>query len=75
MLGKVDAVDFTNNSPFGNQYTTIDGVRYMTWWDAREVPVRQGTVVEYEASERKLQMGNSYEIAKCAKIKRVVAKE
>ena len=47
MIGTVDKVEFTRSS-LGNQFTTIDGVRYTTWWDIHHVIVREGAIVEYE---------------------------
>jgi hypothetical protein len=32
----------------GNQYTTIDGTVFATWFDLLETPVRVGCEVEYE---------------------------
>jgi len=40
--GKIDNVQFTHNSPYGEQYTTIDGERFMTWFDSRKHAVRTG---------------------------------
>ena len=60
MLGRVESIEYTLNSPFGNQWTTIDGNRYMTWWDAATLPVRTGVMVEYEVSPETLRVGNSY---------------
>ena len=46
--GKVTDIRFTMNG-LGNQYTTIDGIAFATWFDAQELPVRIGSEVEYEA--------------------------
>lgn len=44
--GKVTDVQFTLGG-LGNQFTTIDGRRYWTWWDVRSHPVRVGRIVTY----------------------------
>lgn len=44
--GKVENIEFTRGG-FGNQWTTIDGVRYATWWDYRELAMRVGVMVEF----------------------------
>lgn len=46
MQGIVTDIEFTHG-PFGNQFTTIDGVRYATWWDMAGTLVRRGATVEY----------------------------
>lgn len=33
-VGTLESVKFTQGGA-GNQWTTIDGVRYATWWDIR----------------------------------------
>ena len=47
-IGKVTDIQFTLPGGLGNQYTTIDGVVYATWFDARETPVRVECQVEFE---------------------------
>lgn len=45
--GRVDDLQFTSGSA-GHQWTTIDGVRYATWWDATEKGWRKGDTVTFE---------------------------
>lgn len=45
--GTVDAIRFTSGGA-GNQWTTIDGVDYATWWDARRADWKVGDVVSFE---------------------------
>jgi hypothetical protein len=50
MTGTVQKFALTFGS-FGQQYTTIDGVEYVTWFDLcdpRLKGFREGAVVEYE---------------------------
>ncbi len=72
MIGKVESIKYTTGGMFGNQWTTIDGVSYMTWWDALRLPIRIGAIVEYEAEERTISRGNISTTANCAEITRVV---
>lgn len=55
-VGKVDSIAYTNNG-FGNQWTTIDGVRYATYWDARKANWKVGDFVRFRSSERPLVHG------------------
>jgi len=48
MTGTIEKIEYTHNSPFGEQHTTIDGVTYWTWFDLREISVRAGKRVEHE---------------------------
>ena len=49
MIGTVEDVQFTTGG-LGNQWTTIDGKKYMTWWNFHTHPVRIGKRVEYSVS-------------------------
>jgi len=45
---------------FGNQWTTIDGVCYATWWDALKLRgMHEGCQVEYEAEPGKTKLCDS----------------
>lgn len=57
MRGKVDNIDFTYGGA-GNQWTTIDGKRYATWWDIRTMNWRVGDTVNFDAYRRPLWSGN-----------------
>lgn len=45
--GVVEKVEFTQHG-MGNQWTTIDGVRYCTFWDFRTRDWREGDTVNFE---------------------------
>lgn len=45
--GKVENFDFTFGGA-GNQWTTIDGVRYATWWNALTKDWEVGDRVTFE---------------------------
>lgn len=47
MIGKVEAIRFTQGSPFGEQWTTIDGYEYATWWDIRTKDWKVGDLVHF----------------------------
>lgn len=49
--GIVTSIQFTEGG-LGNQYTTIDGEVYATWFDLRELPVTEGCKVEYQTYKR-----------------------
>jgi len=49
-IGIVDSVQYTIDG-LGNQYTTIDGTCYMTWWNLLEHRVRPGVTVRYSVQE------------------------
>ena len=51
--GIVEDVKFTFGS-FGNQWTTIDGVRYATYWDAATTDWKRGDKVCFECGDRML---------------------
>ena len=49
-VGTLDSIAFTQGGA-GNQWTTIDGVRYATWWDIRSPMIettKPGATVVYE---------------------------
>lgn len=71
MTGTVDRIEFTNGG-LGNQYTTIDGTRYMTWWDAQELPIRVGARVEYEVADWRHSVNGAEVEGRKAFIKRVL---
>jgi hypothetical protein len=48
--GTVDKVAFTQGG-LGNQWTTIDGRKFMTWWDIRKHAVKKGARVRYTFKE------------------------
>jgi hypothetical protein len=45
--GVVEKVEFTMGGA-GNQWTTIAGVKYATWWDARDADWKVGDCVQFE---------------------------
>jgi hypothetical protein len=47
LIGTVEKVEYTSGS-LGNQWTTIDGVKYATWWDIRGREWNIGDRVEHE---------------------------
>lgn len=49
-IGTVEKVEFTCGG-LGNQFTTIDGRTYFTWWDARRHKVWKGVRVKYSVQE------------------------
>lgn len=48
MSGVVEKIEYTSGG-FGNQFTTIDGVRYVTFWDSRSVNWKTGDTVDFTA--------------------------
>lgn len=54
--GKVEKVDFTSGGA-GNQWTTIDGVRYATWWDIRVKDWTVGDTVTFDPYQATLWSG------------------
>ena len=48
MTGVVEKIDFTHGGA-GNQWTTISGVRYATFWDFRSIDWKVGDTVTFEA--------------------------
>ena len=55
-IGTVEKIDFTSGGA-GNQWTTIDGTRYATWWDIRTKDWRLGDAVSFEAYDAPLWSG------------------
>ena len=76
-LGTFEKVEFTFGS-FGHQYTTIDGQRYVTWFDLcnpRLKGLSPGATVEFTSQPAPTVLCNSprFEIqAPCATLLRVV---
>jgi hypothetical protein len=56
--GTVEAIKFTEGEA-GNQWTTISGVRYATWWDCRRKNVRVGARVWFRPYRAPLWSGTS----------------
>lgn len=56
--GVVQNVEYTHGGA-GNQYTTIDGVRYVTFWDIRTRDWKEGDTVTFTAAERSLWHGQA----------------
>ena len=54
--GIVERVDFTSGGA-GNQWTTISGVKYATFWDIRTKDWKIGDEVEFDAFEAPLWSG------------------
>ena len=46
--GIVEKIEFTSGGA-GNQWTTIDGVKYATWWDLRTKDWKVGDRVTFRA--------------------------
>lgn len=56
--GTVEKIDFTSGSA-GHQWTTIDGVKYATWWDTRTKNWKIGERVTFEPYRAPLWHGNN----------------
>lgn len=56
--GVVEKVDFTYGGA-GNQWTTIDGEKFATWWDFRTADWKVGDEVTFEVYHRPLWSGMS----------------
>ena len=56
--GTVEGIDFTFGSA-GNQWTTIDGVKYATWWDIRTKNWTRGDTVTFKAYRAPLWHGGT----------------
>ena len=56
--GIVENVQFTQGGA-GNQWTTIDGVKYATWWDIRTKNWKVGDQVSFTAYEASIFDGQS----------------
>lgn len=52
-IGTVEKVELTFGSA-GNQWTTIDGVKYATWWDWGVRFFKEGDRVSYVPAKGKL---------------------
>ncbi|MGF6604020.1 hypothetical protein P3T23_008775 [Paraburkholderia sp. GAS448] len=48
-VGKVERIEFTQGGA-GNQWTTISGIKYATWWDLRTKDWAVGDVVAFKAT-------------------------
>lgn len=60
-IGTVESIAFTSGGA-GNQWTTIDGVRYATYWDCRQgagKDIKVGATVEYRTSLEALWSGQT----------------
>lgn len=55
--GVVQSVAYTHGGA-GNQWTTIDGVKYATWWDIRTRDWKEGDLVDFDAYNGLLWHGN-----------------
>jgi hypothetical protein len=55
--GIVTNVEFTSGGA-GNQWTTIDGVKYATWWDIRTKDWKVGDTVTFDAGMTQLWSDN-----------------
>lgn len=60
--GIVERVEFTHGG-MGNQWTTIGGVRYMTFWDIRTIDWKEGDRVTFDAVNRTLWNEQSFLMA------------
>ena len=69
-IGTIEKIKFTSGGA-GNQWTTIDGTRYATWWSFGD-GVKVGAEVEYQPYRQRL-FGNSADEVDCANIRRVSA--
>ena len=56
LTGVVQKVEYTHGGA-GNQFTTIDGIRYTTFWDIRTRDWKEGDTVQFTAVERSLWEG------------------
>jgi len=69
--GTVQKVGFTSGGA-GNQFTTIDGVKYATYWDIRRIDWRTGDMVTFDAYMAPLWTGHP-EIPHAQNIHKVAA--
>ncbi|MDQ2632370.1 MAG: hypothetical protein M3Y78_01390 [Pseudomonadota bacterium] len=72
MTGIVEKIDFTIGGA-GNQWTTINGVRYATYWDIRTKDWKVGDRVEFEAFNKKLWANSVTAIPHAANIRKLAA--
>jgi hypothetical protein len=59
MIGTIENIEFTSGGA-GNQWTTIDGVKYATYWNFNSSVgkgIKRGAHVEFEVSQRSLWSG------------------
>lgn len=56
--GIVESIKFTSGGA-GNQWTTIDGVRYATYWDIRRTNWKRGDRVTFNVYDAPLWSGMS----------------
>lgn len=54
--GTVEKIQYTSGGA-GNQWTTIDGIRYATWWNITTRDWREGDQVTFEKYKRPLWSG------------------
>ena len=54
--GKIEEIAFTNGGA-GNQWTTIGGTRYATWWDISRKDWKVGDMVTFQAYQTPLWYG------------------
>ncbi|WP_241299401.1 hypothetical protein [Burkholderia stabilis] len=57
IVGTIDKIAFTQGGA-GNQWTTISGEKYATWWDIRSRNWNEGDVVAFKASKAPLWHGH-----------------
>ena len=57
IVGVVEKIEYTRGGA-GNQWTTISGARYATWWDLRDKDWADGDVVSFTPGETVLFHGN-----------------
>jgi RNase P/RNase MRP subunit POP5 len=65
-VGKVEKIEFTSGGA-GNQWTTISGTRYATWWDLRTKNWGEGDIVSFKATCAPLWHGQP-EVAQASRI-------
>lgn len=56
-VGKVEKIEFTSGGA-GNQFTTISGTRYATWWDVCTKDWKSGDIVAFHARRAPLWSGH-----------------
>lgn len=60
--GRVEKIDFTWGAG-GNQYTTIGGISYATFWNALDIDWKVGEIVNFEFYWDRLHLGaNNYKV-------------
>ena len=58
LTGIVQKVEYTHGGA-GNHFTTINGIRYTTFWDIRTRDWKEGDNVQFQAVERSLWEGSA----------------